>query len=579
MDSLVSPHPLPPLIVISNKKPKGRWNAHDDDYSTLTSKSLCDDACIKMSSKSADTYSFCLQRQAYSFGSDQDFTQLSQVHSMDFSDRQGKAPPRKSAAQVLKEQELKAERAREYRQQLLEQQQQKYDEEVGPMSPGYKREKQSARMKKAKQQQKASDARNATFSECAFNMCNILMGVGLLGLPYVFMSAGWIGGFVVTVFFCFVTWRTSVLIGRELNGDPRPSNFFDDSPFKTPVAPGSAPGARMLPPIKSFPDIARVSFGEAGCFVLSFILYFELFSCLCIFFVTLGDHLNALFPSIPPERHMVFVAVALTIPTAVLRTPKLLSYLSMVGTVATVAVVLSVFLASIIEGDVTEKVAQRKGVDGRPYHILWNAAGLPLALGIVAYTFSGHAIVPSIYSSMERPQDFEKMIDTSFLIVLGCCLVVAIGGYHLFGSLVQDQITISLQNFSSAGLAMDCLTWLMIMTAFSKFTLTMFPLALGLEEIFAPYVPNETATEVVSSLVKLCLIGCALSVAIFVPSFSFLCALVGMVCTMAVSVVFPAAAHLKMFGAKLVMGERLLDWLFVIFGSIVAVVGTIATLQ
>ena len=446
------------------------------------------------------------------------------------------------------------------------------------MSPGYKREQQMERLKRV-QKQKKSEARNATFSECAFNMSNILMGVGMLGLPYVFMCAGWIGGFVVTFGFCFVTWRTSILIGRELNGDPRPSNFFDDSPFKTPVPPGSAPGARMLPPIKSFPDIARTSFGEMGCFMLSFILYFELFSCLCIFFVTLGDHLHALFPSIPSERHMMFVAVALTIPTAVLRTPKLLSYLSMVGTVATVAVVLSVFLASMIEGDVTGKVAERKGVDAKPYHILWNTSGLPLALGIVAYTFSGHAIVPSVYSSMERPQDFEKMIDFSFLVVLGCCLVVAIGGYHMFGSLVQDQITISLQNFSSAGLAMDCLTWLMIMTAFSKFTLTMFPLALGLEEIFAPYVPNETATEVVSSLVKLCLIACALSIAIFVPSFGFLCAIVGMVCTMTVSVVFPAAAHLNMFGSKLGIGERLLDWLFVIFGSIVAVVGTIATLR
>ena len=253
------------------------------------------------------------------------------------------------------------------------------------MSPGYEREQQSTKLKKQKKQNK-SDARNATFSECAFNMANILMGVGMLGLP--FLSAGWVGGFFVTIFFCFITWRTSILIGRELNGDPRPSNYFDESPYKTPLPPGSAQEARMLPPIKSFPDIARTSFGKAGCFVLSFVLYFELFSCLCIFFVTLGDHLHALFPSILSARHMVFVAIVLTIPTALLRTPKLLSYLSMVGTIATVAVVLSVFLACMVEGDVTEKVATRKSVDGTPYHILWNTAGLPLALGIVAYTFS-----------------------------------------------------------------------------------------------------------------------------------------------------------------------------------------------
>lgn len=394
-----------------------------------------------------------------------------------------------------------------------------------------------------------------------------------------FKSAGWIGGFFVTVFFAFVTWRTSVLIGRELNGDPRPSDFFDDSPYKTPVPPGSESGARMLPPIRTFPDIARVSFGDAGCYLLSVVLYFELFSCLCIFFVTLGDHLHSLFPMITTEKHMIIVAVILTVPTAVLRTPKLLSYLSMVGTVATVSVVSSVFLAGMIEGDVSEKVATAKGIDGEPYHILWRTSGLPLGLGLVAYTFSGHAIVPSIYSSMERPQDFERMIDMSFISVLVCCLVVAVGGYHMFGSVVQDQITISLAESSSAELAMKGLTWLMILTAFSKFTLTMFPLALGLEEILAPYVASEVGMEVVGSVIKLCLIVLALTVAIFVPSFSFLCALVGLVCTMIVSVIFPAAAHLKMFGPRLGIGERLLDWMFVIFGCIVAVIGTIATIE
>jgi vesicular inhibitory amino acid transporter len=401
----------------------------------------------------------------------------------------------------------------------------------------------------------------------------------MLGLPFVFKSAGWIGGFFVTTFFAFVTWRTSALIGRELNGDPRPSDFFDDSPFKTPVPPGSAPGARMLPPIKSFPDIARVAFGEAGCYILSFVLYFELFSCLCIFFVTLGDHLHALFPMVAAEKHMTIVAVFLTVPTTVLRTPKLLSYLSMVGTVATVSVVLCVMLAGIIEGDVSKKVAAAKGIDGEPYHILWRTSGLPLGLGLVAYTFSGHAIVPSIYSSMERPQDFERMIDFSFLCVLASCLVVAVGGYHMFGSVVEDQITISLTESSSAELAMKCLTWLMILTAFSKFTLTMFPLALGLEEIFSPCLASEAGMEVVGSLIKLVLIVLALAVAIFVPSFSFLCALVGLICTMIVSVVFPAAAHLKMFGPRLGFGERLLDWMFVVFGSIVAVIGTFATIQ
>ena len=264
------------------------------------------------------------------------------------------------------------------------------------MSPGYGREK-SLRQRVMNKPQKASGDK-ATFAQCVFNMCNILMGVGMLGLPFVFKSAGWLGGMLVTVILGFITWRTAILIGRQLNGDHRPSNFFDDSPFKSPIIPGSAPGARTRTPMTSFPQIAREAFGDRGSILLSSILYFELFSCLCIFLVTVGDHLVILYPSISKTIHMLLSTVALTIPTAFLKTPRLLSYLSMVGTFATASVILAVLASAIVEGDISERAAEQRGMEiTGPTHSPWCASGLPTALGLIAYTFSGHAIVPSIY--------------------------------------------------------------------------------------------------------------------------------------------------------------------------------------
>jgi vesicular inhibitory amino acid transporter len=78
--------------------------------------------------------------------------------------------------------------------------------------------------------------------------------------------------------------------------------------------------------------------------------------------------------------------------------------------------------------------------------------------------------------------------------------------------------------------------------------------------------------------VKLTFTVLALTVSIYVPSFSFLCALVGMICTMSVSVIFPAAAHLRMFWSRLTLVDKIMDSIFVIFGSVLAVVGTFATL-
>uniref|UniRef100_A0A7S2EFA4 Amino acid transporter transmembrane domain-containing protein n=1 Tax=Trieres chinensis TaxID=1514140 RepID=A0A7S2EFA4_TRICV len=518
---------------------------------------------------------------------------MAKYHSLDFPAKGAASEAEGIVHDNMLERERKALEAKAYRLNVLgakgshRPSKPMKDEEMALHSPGYHREKQTDYVRKQtmeEEQMKAESGRDATFSQCCFNMANILMGVGMLGLPFVFKSAGWIGGFFVSLSFGAVTWRTSVLIGRELNGDPRPCHTFDDNPYKSPTVPGSSPTARMRRPINTFPDIAREAFGENGCVILSSVLYFELFSCLCIFFVTLGDHLHILFPQMSETKHMIIVAIVLTIPTALLRTPRLLSYLSAVGTFATVSVVLAVVCSALLEGDMTEKLASisEKAVvmnEQKQYHILWRTSGLPIAFGLIAYTFSGHAIVPSIYSSMARPQDFERMIDTTFLVVLSCCLLVAISGYAMFGSFVEDQITISLMNTagSSAELAMTMLTWLMILTAFSKFTLTMFPLAIGMEEIVAPLVPSEKVMETVSSIIKLVLIVLSLCVAIFIPSFSFLCSLVGLICTMIVSAIFPAAAHLKLFGPKLPLWEKILDWFFIIAGSVMAIVGTIST--
>ena len=454
-------------------------------------------------------------------------------------------------------------------------------------SPGYHREKAVDRRRDSEKREEAAAAkkakasvRDATFSQCSFNLANILMGVGLLGLPYVFRSAGWFGGFFVTLLFSMITWWTTVLIGRELNGDHRPGHFFNDNPYKSPVVPGSSALARTRVPMSTFPDIAREAFGDLGCTVLSSVLYFELFSCLSIFFVSLGDHLHALIPEVTESHHMCIVAVLLTIPTALLRTPRLLSYLSTVGTFATLAVVLSVCASAITAGDITDMLAERLAkVEEQPHHILWNTSGLPLALGLIAYAFSGHAIVPSIYSSMKRPQDFEKMATATFAVVICCCLLVASSGYYMFGEFVDDQVTLSLAMAGTSNqLAMNGLTWLMVLTAFSKFTLTMFPLALGLEEIVAPYVPTAAVMEATSALIKLILIALALAVAIFFPSFSLLCSLVGLICTMIVSVIFPAGAHLRLFGNQLKFWDKALDWLFIGFGLFMAIAGTIATM-
>jgi len=503
--------------------------------------------------------------------------------SLDFPSKgEARSEGRKSLEEIRRE---KTAQAQAYRQKILRE----AGGEVGEKredyvrSPGYVREKAAdeyARKVKSEAAAAAKDGK-ASFSQCVFNMANILMGMGMLGLPYVFKSSGWFGGFSIMIFFAFICWRTAKLIGRELNGDPRPCSSFDDSPYKSPILPGSSPAARIRPPIRSFPEIARESFGNLGAFVISAILYFELFSCLAIFFVSLGDHMHALFPNLTVQQHIVILACTLVVPVILLRTARLLSYLSAVGTLATVVVVSSVLFAALTFGDITDYLSLTNSIfTTTTHHVNFTPSGLPVGLGIVAFCFSGHAIVPSIYSSMKNPQHFERVVDFSFATVLLACIVVASSGYYMFGDFVEDQITISLAHTVTNGqLAIQALTWLMVLTAFSKYALTMFPLSLGMEEIVSPYIHNDTTMDVVSAIIKLLLIVLSLCVAIFIPSFSSLCSIVGMTCTMTISVMFPAAAYLKLFGDHISFFNKFGCWVFVIFGAISTVLGTWVTMQ
>merc|ERR1719469_1846468 len=202
--------------------------------------------------------------------------------------------------------------------------------------------------------------------------------------------------------------------------------------------------------------------------------------------------------------HTVNVAIILAVPAAILRTPRLLSYLSFVGVCSTVYVVFALLFYAVIDGDVSSQIADRQGLyPDAPHHLLWRSSGLPLALGIVAFSFSGHAVVPSIYVSMDRPQEFEHLIISSFFVVFLCCCIVSFSGYLIFGTFVADQVTLSLARLSSSSpLAVTTLTSSIVLTVFSKFCLQIYPLALGVEELFAHRIRDQRLMNALSVCVK-----------------------------------------------------------------------------
>lgn len=66
-----------------------------------------------------------------------------------------------------------------------------------------------------------------------------------------------------------------------------------------------------------------------------------------------------------------------------------------------------------------------------------------------------------------------------------------------------------------------------------------------------------------------------LVIAIVVPSFDRIMALMGSALCFTICIILPLAFYLKLFGNEISMKERVLDWFLIVICSIMAVVGTV----
>ena len=102
--------------------------------------------------------------------------------------------------------------------------------------------------------------------------------------------------------------------------------------------------------------------------------------------------------------------------------------------------------------------------------------------------FAGHACFPSIKLSLSNQEDYNAVLNTSYLVCFTFYTSIAILGYLMYGVNVDEEITFNIMNSvkgksvsqiskSVANLA----TWLVAVNPCTKFGLTMNPVALLVE--------------------------------------------------------------------------------------------------
>ena len=203
--------------------------------------------------------------------------------------------------------------------------------------------------------------------------------MGILSTPYAVAKGGWLG-LTLLLAFAVICCYTAILLRRCLDSDLN---------------------------ISSYPDVGEASFGKWGRWIVSVLLYLELYAVAIEFLILEGDNLAQLFPSasltiggLHLSSHVVFVVFSALcmLPTVWLRELSLLSYISAGGVVATVLIVLAVGWIGVFDG-----------VGFHQQGTLVDLSGLPVAVGLYAFCYCGHAVFPSIYGSMKDRRQFSHV--------------------------------------------------------------------------------------------------------------------------------------------------------------------------
>ncbi|THG21228.1 hypothetical protein TEA_028668 [Camellia sinensis var. sinensis] len=247
----------------------------------------------------------------------------------------------------------------------------------------------------------------SSYGQAVLNGMNVLCGVGILSTPYAVKEGGW-AGISILIIFAVLSFYTGLLLRSCLDSQPG---------------------------LETYPDIGQAAFGTTGRFAIS--------ACCVEYIILESDNLSSLFPNahlnlggfVLNSHHLFALLATLAIlPTVWLRDLSLLSYISAGGVIASILVVLCLFWVGLVD---------KVGFESEGRTTL-NLTTLPVALGLYGYCYSGHAVFPNIYTSMEKPSQFPSVLLASFGICTLMYAGVAVMGYLMFGDSTLSQFTLNM---------------------------------------------------------------------------------------------------------------------------------------
>ncbi|CBI31952.3 unnamed protein product, partial [Vitis vinifera] len=385
-------------------------------------------------------------------------------------------------------------------------------------------------------------SRGTTFLRTCFNGINALSGVGILSIPYALSQGGWLS-LILLFLVAILCWYTGLLLRRCMDAHPL---------------------------IKTYPDVGELAFGMKGRTMIALFMYLELYLVAVEFLILEGDNLEKLFPTmsfkvaglkIGGRQGFVLLAALVILPTTWLRSLGLLAYLSAGGVFASVIVVGCVFWAGAVDG---------VGFHERGMVLNWS--GLPTTISLFVFCYCGHAIFPTLCTSMKDKSQFSKVLLICFALSTINYGSMAILGYLMFGENLRSQVTL---NLPTGKMSSKLAIYTTLINPLTKYGIIITPIANAIEDTFSFHNSRP-----ISITIRTALVISTVVVALTVPFFGYIMEFIGAFLSVTVSMLFPCVFYLKINKASRSFGLELIAIIAILaLGSFVAVTGTYTSLR
>ena len=147
-------------------------------------------------------------------------------------------------------------------------------------------------------------------------------------------------------------------------------------------------------------------------------------------------------------------------------------------------------------------------------------------------------------------------------------------GYLIFGETAKSQITL---NLPRGEISTQIAIIAMLVNPFAKYALALTPVAAAFEE-FIPDHWKEQNFIICGILIRTLLVVSTVGIAIAIPFFAYIMALVGSFLSITVAIIIPCICYLRLFSKEVVLWEKGLILCILALALVACIDGTYTSL-